>query len=117
MTIDMYASRKADVARTGWLRPFTANENLSGTQAQLRRSDYGGISTESSVSEGCGSRGCISVRTQNIGESHSALKLPNFPKRIRAVHEREGRSVRILSLCSGAAGIERQIIAERGLSR
>jgi SAM-dependent methyltransferase len=35
---------------------------------------------------------------------------PNFPKRIRAVHEREGRSVRILSLCSGAAGIERQIL-------
>lgn len=40
--------------------------------------------------------------------------LPNFPKRIRAVHEREGRSVRILSLCSGAAGIERQIIVNAG---
>jgi SAM-dependent methyltransferase len=39
---------------------------------------------------------------------------PNFPKRIRAVHEREGRSVRILSLCSGAAGIERQILVNAG---
>jgi SAM-dependent methyltransferase len=39
---------------------------------------------------------------------------PNFPKRIRSVHERENRPVRILSLCSGAAGIERRIIAEAG---
>jgi SAM-dependent methyltransferase len=36
---------------------------------------------------------------------------PNFSKRIRSVNEREGRPVRILSLCSGAAGIERQMIA------
>ncbi len=39
---------------------------------------------------------------------------PNFPKRIRSVHEREGRPVRILSLCSGAAGIERKMIADAG---
>ena len=39
---------------------------------------------------------------------------PNFPKRIRSVHEREGRPVRILSLCSGAAGIERRMIADAG---
>jgi SAM-dependent methyltransferase len=39
---------------------------------------------------------------------------PNFPKRIRSVHEREGRPVRVLSLCSGAAGIERQMIANAG---
>ena len=39
---------------------------------------------------------------------------PNFPKRIRAVHERERRPVRILSLCSGAAGIERRILADTG---
>jgi SAM-dependent methyltransferase len=37
---------------------------------------------------------------------------PNFPKRIRSMHEREGRPVRILSLCSGAAGIERRIITD-----
>ena len=37
---------------------------------------------------------------------------PNFPKRIHSIHQREGRPVRILSLCSGAAGIERQIIAK-----
>ena len=30
------------------------------------------------------------------------------------MHEREGRSVRILSLCSGAAGIERQILVNAG---
>ena len=39
---------------------------------------------------------------------------PNFPKRIRSVHERERRPVRILSLCSGAAGIERRILADAG---
>jgi SAM-dependent methyltransferase len=39
---------------------------------------------------------------------------PNFPKRIHSVHEREGRPVRILSLCSGAAGIERRLIADAG---
>jgi SAM-dependent methyltransferase len=39
---------------------------------------------------------------------------PNFPKRIRSVHQREGRPVRILSLCSGAAGIERRMIADAG---
>ena len=39
---------------------------------------------------------------------------PNFPKRIRFVHEREDRPVRILSLCSGAAGIERRLIADAG---
>ena len=38
----------------------------------------------------------------------------NFPKRIRSLHEREGRPVRILSLCSGAAGIERGMIADAG---
>jgi SAM-dependent methyltransferase len=40
--------------------------------------------------------------------------MPNFPKRLCSIHEREGRPVRILSLCSGAAGIERQMIASAG---
>ena len=39
---------------------------------------------------------------------------PNFRQRIRAVHERVRRPVRILSLCSGAAGIERRILADAG---
>jgi SAM-dependent methyltransferase len=42
------------------------------------------------------------------------IQAPNFPKRIRSVHEGEARPVRILSLCSGAAGIERWIIANAG---
>ena len=42
------------------------------------------------------------------------IQQPNFPKRIRSVHEREGRPVRILSLCSGAAAIERRMIADAG---
>jgi hypothetical protein len=37
---------------------------------------------------------------------------PNFPKRLRSMHEREGRPVRVLSLCSGAAGIERRMVAD-----
>jgi SAM-dependent methyltransferase len=36
---------------------------------------------------------------------------PNFQKRISSLYEREGRPVRMLSLCSGAAGVERQMIA------
>jgi SAM-dependent methyltransferase len=39
---------------------------------------------------------------------------PNFPKRLRSVRERKDRPVRLLSLCSGAAGIERRIIADAG---
>lgn len=39
---------------------------------------------------------------------------PDFPKRIQSIYQREGRPVRILSLCSGAAGIERQIISRAG---
>jgi SAM-dependent methyltransferase len=39
---------------------------------------------------------------------------PNFPKRIRSIYERESRPVQMLSLCSGAAGIERQMIASAG---
>jgi SAM-dependent methyltransferase len=41
-----------------------------------------------------------------------AIPRPNFPKRIRSIYQRESRPVRILSLCSGAAGIERRIIAD-----
>jgi SAM-dependent methyltransferase len=37
---------------------------------------------------------------------------PNFPERIRFLHEREDRPVRILSLCSGAASIEWRMIAD-----
>jgi hypothetical protein len=40
-----------------------------------------------------------------------AIPHPNFPTRIRSANQREGRPVRILSLCSGAAGVERQLIA------
>jgi len=39
---------------------------------------------------------------------------PNFSERIRSIHEREGRTVRILSLCSGAAGIDRKMIVDAG---
>jgi len=42
------------------------------------------------------------------------IRRPDFPKRIRSVYEREHRPVRILSLCSGAAGIERRMIADAG---
>ncbi len=44
-----------------------------------------------------------------IGSKH-----PDFSKRIQTVNQRERRPVRILSLCSGAAGIEKQIIAKAG---
>ena len=56
---------------TGCLRPSTSIEHVSRPQAQVRRPDYGGGSTGSSVSQGCGWRGRISVRPQSVGESHS----------------------------------------------
>lgn len=52
--------------------------------------------------------------THRILVSLIPTRPPNFPKRIRSVHEREGRPARILSLCSGAAGIERRLIADAG---
>jgi len=39
---------------------------------------------------------------------------PNFPKRLHSIYERESRPVRVLSLCSGAAGVERYVIANAG---
>ncbi len=51
---------------------------------------------------------------QRVLGSLIAAKHPNFPKRIQSINQRESRPVRILSLCSGAAGIERQIIAKAG---
>jgi hypothetical protein len=43
-----------------------------------------------------------------------AIPPPNFPKRIHSLYQRAGRPVRILSPCSGAAGIERRMIADAG---
>jgi SAM-dependent methyltransferase len=43
-----------------------------------------------------------------------AIPPPNFPQCIHSIYERESRPVRILSLCSGAAGVERRIIADAG---
>ena len=51
---------------------------------------------------------------QRVLLSLITAKHPNFPKRIQSVNQRESRPVRILSLCSGAAGIEKQIIAKAG---
>ena len=39
---------------------------------------------------------------------------PNFAKRIHSIYQRESRPVRVLSLCSGAAGVERHVIANAG---
>jgi SAM-dependent methyltransferase len=49
---------------------------------------------------------------QRVLVSLIAVKPPDFPKRIKAINQRELRPVRILSLCSGAAGIERQILTK-----
>jgi Methylase involved in ubiquinone/menaquinone biosynthesis len=51
---------------------------------------------------------------QRVLLSLITAKHPNFPKRIQSINQRESRPVRILSLCSGAAGIEKQIIAKAG---
>ena len=39
---------------------------------------------------------------------------PNFVKRVHSIYQRESRPVRVLSLCSGAAGVERYVIANAG---
>jgi len=51
---------------------------------------------------------------QRVLQSLIANKRPNFPKRIQSINQRENRPVRLLSLCSGAAGIERRMIADAG---
>ena len=109
----MFASRKADEQAEA-CELFAANEDLSRAQAQARRPDYGGISTAVvSVSEFADGDDVYRYAHRVLGSLIPA-PMPNFAKRIRAVHEREGRPVRILSLCSGAAGIERQPIASAG---
>jgi SAM-dependent methyltransferase len=109
----MYASRKADDAR----EDASSFKLLQKTSVRPKPKSEDPITAES----------LLSLPSTNVahGEDvyHYAHRIlgnliptpfPNFTKRIRFVHEREERPVRILSLCSGAAGIERRMIIDAG---
>ena len=110
---EMYASR-----RTGNQREDPSGFTLLGkVSSQATRKSEDPITTESllnlpsaKVVEGDN----VVQYSQRVLLSLIATKHPNFPKRIQSINQRESRPVRILSLCSGAAGIEKQIIAKAG---
>ena len=106
----MYASRKADQERECASDLLLLTNISQGPRAK---------SEEAITAEVLLSRASAKVADgENVYQyAHRVLAsliptpVPNFAKRLRSIYEREGRSVRILSLCSGAAGIERQMIA------
>jgi SAM-dependent methyltransferase len=110
---EMYAKRKADdgekdgssfklLPKTSSARraksddPITAESLLNLPSAEVRESEN------------------VYEYAHRVLERLIPIPRANFPKRIRSVYDREHRPVRILSLCSGAAGIERQLIADAG---
>ena len=108
----MYAHRKADEGREG-ASSLTLLTNIpSGPRPRCEKP----ITAES----------LLSLTSAKVVEGDDVFRYahrvlasllpaqPNFPERIRFLHEREDRPVRILSLCSGAAGIEWRMIADAG---
>ena len=108
----MYAHRKADEGRGGASSVTLLTNIPSGPRPRCEKP----ITAES----------LLSLTSAKVAEGDDVFRYahrvlasliptqPNFLKRIRSVHEREARPVRILSLCSGAAGIERRLIADAG---
>jgi SAM-dependent methyltransferase len=106
---DMYASRK-----TGQEDAFSSSRVMKISPAPRPRSE-GSITAESLLSHPSAKLAAgedVYRYAHRVLQSLLATRPPNFPKRINSIHEREGRPVRILSLCSGAAGIERKMIAD-----
>jgi SAM-dependent methyltransferase len=105
----MYAHRKADEPREG-------ASSLTRISPGPRKKSEDPITAES----------LLSLSSAKVAEGEDVYRYahrvlcsliptqPNFPERVRSLHEREDRPVRILSLCSGAAGIERRLIADAG---
>ena len=108
---EMYAHRKVDDRRedASSFRPL--QKNLSGP----KRKSEDPIAAESlpnlpsaKVMEGDD----VYRYAHRVLENLIAIPPPNFSKRIHSIYERKSRPVRILSLCSGAAGAERRMIAD-----
>lgn len=108
---EMYAHRKVDDRRedASSFRPL--QKNLSGP----KRKSEDPIAAESlpnlpsaKVMEGDD----VYRYAHRVLENLIAIPPPNFSKRIHSIYERKSRPVRILSLCSGAAGVERRMIAD-----
>ena len=109
----MYASRKAD----GRLEGASSLSLLANIPSGPRPKSEDPITAEcllnlpsANVAEGDN----VYRYAHRVLQSLIPTEAPNFPKRIRSVNQRESRQVRILSLCSGAAGIERRMIADAG---
>lgn len=108
---EMYAHRKADDRRED-----------GSSYAPLQKIPSGPRKSEDPIT----AESLLSLPSAKVAEGDDVYRYahrvlasliptqPNFSKRIRSVHEREARPVRILSLCSGAAGIERRLIADAG---
>jgi len=109
----MYASRATDEQRDG----ASSLSLLTNIPSEPRPKPEDPITAESLLSlpsaKVAGGENVYEYAHRVLG-SLMPTQPPNFPKRIRSVHERERRPVRILSLCSGAAGIERRLIADAG---
>ena len=110
---EMYANRKTRDERENASR-FTLLEKVS-SGPRCRSEDP--VTAESllnlpsaKVAEGDN----VFQYAQRVLQSLIPAKPPNFSKRIQSINHHESRPVRILSLCSGAAGIEKQIIAKAG---
>lgn len=110
---EMYADRKKEDEPEGASK-FALLERIS--PRRTRRSEDP-ITAESllnlpsaKVVEGDG----VFQYAQRVLQSLIATRPPNFPKRIQSINQRENRPVRLLSLCSGAAGIERRMITGAG---
>jgi len=108
---EMYAHRKVDDRRedASSFRPL--QKNLS----RPKRKSEDPIAAESlpnlpsaKVMEGDD----VYRYAHRVLENLIAIPPPNFSKRIHSIYERKSRPVRILSLCSGAAGVERRMIAD-----
>jgi SAM-dependent methyltransferase len=110
---EMYAHRKADDGR----EDASSFRPLQKTVSGPRRKSEDPIMAESlphlpsaKVMEGDD----VYRYAHRALASLISIPPPNFPKRIRSIYQRESRPVRMLSLCSGTAGVERQMIADAG---
>src|SRR5437660_7001366 len=110
---EMFANRKADDERED-ASSFTLLEKVSSGP---KRKSEDPITAEfllnlpsAKVAEGDD----VYHYAHRVLQSLIPIQPPNFPKRIHSVHQRENRPVRILSLCSGAAAMERRMVANAG---
>jgi len=110
---EIYANRKVDDERVGF-SSFTPLQKISA--APERKSEEP-ITVESLLklpSTEVAESDDVYHYAHRVLQSLIPITPPNFPKRIHSIYQRESRPVRILSLCSGTAAIERQMVANAG---